>query len=324
MRSGWVEFGGVSAKPQTLRVALLVAFGLSVSLLAVPHLLTDYQLYTVNLVQINVLLAISLNLVIGVARQFALFTGALFGVGAYVAALAQMRLGIPFLPSLPIAVAAATLVSALASLVAWRSGGLYLAMITFGFGEVFQFMLMHADAVTNGPDGLAVPRPIVVGVAFATPASLFQLFLPITVAAIALYRVLETGAIGRLMTALGDSEVALASIGYDPRVAKTIAFAIQGAYAGLAGAFYAAAVGFIDPYSFGLGVTLQQLTAIAVGGFGSLAGAVVGGAVLTLIERAVMDFPGVREVAYALALLFVFLVFPTGLAGLLARLRRSS
>jgi branched-chain amino acid transport system permease protein len=290
---------------------------------AAPRLLSDYQLYTLNLIQVNILLAVGLNLVIGVTRQFALFSGALLGIGAYVAALLQMRLGVPFLLSVPVAVLATMAVSAAVSLVAWRAGGLYLAMITFGFGEVFQFILVHADAITNGPDGLAVPRPTLAGVAFAAPGRLFELFLPLTAIAIAGYRLMETGSLGRTMTALGDSEVALASVGRDPRMAKTIAFAIQGAYAGLAGAMFAAAVGFIDPYSFGLGVTLQQLTAIAVGGFGSLAGAVVGGAVLTLIERGVMDLPGVREIVYGLALLVVFLVFPTGLAGLFSRGRAS-
>lgn len=304
---------------------LWLAGGLLCALLgAAPFVLPEYELHTLNLVLVNVLLAIGINLVVGVARQFALFIGALFGVGAYVAALAQMRLGLPFLAALPLAIVAATAVSAATSLVAWRSGGLYLAMITFGFGEVFQFFLVHADTLTNGPDGLAVPRPVVAGIALVTPAQMYLLFLPLTVGAIAVYRLMEAGRIGRVLTALGDSEIALASVGYNAQAAKTLAFAIQGAYAGLAGALYAAAIGFIDPYSFNLGVTLQQLTAIAIGGFGSLAGAVVGGAVLTLIERVVMDFAGLKEVAYGLALLLVFLVFPGGLAGLLFHKRERS
>lgn len=284
-----------------------------------PRLLSDYQLYTLNLALVNVLLAVGLNLVIGVSRQFALFTGALFGIGAYASALCQLHYGFSFLEALPVAIGAATLASAATSLVAWRAGGLYLAMITFGFGEIFQFILVHADQLTNGPDGLAVPRPVIASTSFASPADLFLLFLPITAVAIYLYRVMERGRLGRMFVALGDSETALASIGYDPRMAKTIAFAIQGAYAGLAGAFFAAVVGFIDPYSFGLDVTLQQLTAIAVGGFGSLTGAVLGGVVLTLIDRVLIDFPGLRELGYGLCLLFVFLVFPGGLAGILSR-----
>lgn len=289
-----------------------------------PFLLPEYELHTLNLVLVNVLLAIGTNLVVGVARQFALSTGALFGVGAYVAALAQMRLGLPFLTALPLAVLAAMAVSTAVSLVAWRSGGLYLAMITFGFGEIFQFVLVHADALTNGPDGLAVPRPVVAGVALTGQADMALLFLPLTAVAILLYRLMETGRIGKVLTALGDSEVALASVGYNAQGAKTLAFAIQGAYAGLAGALYAAMIGFIDPYSFNLGVTLQQLTAIAIGGFGSLAGAVVGAAALTLLERVVMDFAGLKEVAYGLALLAVFLIFPGGLAGLMFRKGRAS
>ncbi len=302
-----------------------LAWGLlGLTLGAAPFVLSEYDLHTFNLVLVNVLLAVGLNLVVGVARQFALSIGALFGVGAYVAALAQMRLGLPFLAALPLAVAAATAVSAATSLVAWRAGGLYLAMITFGFAEIFQFALVHADALTNGPDGLAVPRPSVAGVTLATQAQIALLYLPLTAAAILAYRFMEVGRVGRVLTALGDSEVALASVGYSAPAAKTLAFAVQGAYAGLAGALYAGAIGYIDPYSFNLGVTLQQLTAIAIGGFGSLAGAVVGGAALTLIERVVMDFAGLKEVAYGVALLAVFLLLPDGLAGWLFRKRGTS
>lgn len=289
-----------------------------------PRVLTDYQLYTFNLALVNILLAIGLNMVIGVARQFALFSGALFGVGAYVAGICQVRYGMSFLAALPLAIVAAMLVSAAASLIAWRAGDLYLAMITFGFGEIFQFFLVHADGLTNGPDGLAVPRPSIAGVSFAAPGELYLLFLPLTMLAIAIYRFIETGTLGRLLTALGDSEPALASTGYDHRVVKTIAFAIQGAYAGLAGAFFAAAVGFIDPYSFGFSVTLQQLTAIAIGGLGSLAGAVVGSITLTLIDRVLIDFPGVRELAYGVCLLIVFLAVPRGLAGILSQQKSAS
>jgi branched-chain amino acid transport system permease protein len=317
MTAARVWSGAARSKRSVMLVS--AALALAALFLILSRVLSDYQLYTLNLVLVNVLLAIGLNLVIGVARQFALFSGALFGIGAYVSTLCQIRYGIPFLAALPLAIGATVLASAATSLIAWRAAGLYLAMITFGFGEIFQFFLMHADSVTNGPDGLAVPRPVVMGISFTSPAELFSLFLPLTVVSIFVYRLIEISHLGRLFVALGDSEAALASVGYDHRVIKTIAFAIQGAYSGLAGAFFAAAVGFIDPYSFGLQVTLQQLTAIAVGGFGSLAGAIAGGVTLSLIDRILIDFPGLRELGYGLCLLAVFLIFPLGLAGVLQR-----
>lgn len=70
-------------------------------------------------------------------------------------------------------------------------------------------------------------------------------------------------------------------------------------------------------------MTLQQLTAIAIGGFGSLAGAVVGSITLTLIDRVLVDFPGLRELGYGVCLLVVFLVFPGGLAGVFLRRKAS-
>jgi len=90
----------------------------------------------------------------------------------------------------------------------------------------------------------------VAGMVLTGQTDMAPLFLPLTAAAILLYRLMETGRIGRVLTAPGDSEVALVSVGYNAQAAKTLAFAIQGAYAGLAGALYAAMIGFIDPYSF--------------------------------------------------------------------------
>ncbi|MGH6643622.1 MAG: branched-chain amino acid ABC transporter permease [Bradyrhizobium sp.] len=325
LQSSAVVEGRRPAEKMRARVAVGGAWTLAVAVLCLlpPRLFSDYQLYTLNLALVNVLLAVGLNLVIGVARQFALFTGALFGIGAYVSGICQVRYGLSFFAALPLAVAAATFASAAISLIAWRAGDLYLAMITFGFGEIFQFVLVHADTLTNGPDGLAVPRPVLAGVLFTAPGQLYMLFLPLTALAVIAYRYIETGTLGRLFVALGDSEPALASVGYDHRVIKTVAFAIQGAYAGLAGVLFAAAVGFIDPYSFGLPVTLQQLAAIAIGGFGSLAGAVLGSVTLTLVDRVLIDFPGLRELGYGMCLMTVFLIFPGGIAGLLPR-RRSA
>lgn len=310
--SGSGRLGRLASEPAVWVGALLTVAAFAL----LPAIMSEYGLYVLNLALVNVLLAVGLNVVIGVARQFALFSGALFGIGAYTVALCGSRYEIPFPAALLLAVLAATLASGAASLLAWRSGGLYLAMITFGFGEIFQFGLVHADWLTHGPDGLSVARPVIAGVTFAMPAQLFRLAFPLTVLALVALYVIESGRIGWQLVALGDNELALASIGYDVRLAKTTAFLIQGAYSGLAGGFFAVMVGFIDPYSFGLDITLQQLTAVALGGLGSLAGAITGALLLTGIDRVLADFPGLRELGYGAALLLVFLFAPNGVAAL--------
>jgi branched-chain amino acid transport system permease protein len=233
----------------------------------------------------------------------------------------QIHYGVPFVLAFPLAILAAGILSAAISMLAWRVAGLYLAIVTFGFGEIFQFLLVHADAITNGPDGLAIPKPVIFGHTFATTAQLFELLLSIGAVAIVLYRLFETSSLGLRMTALGDSETALASIGHEPRLMKTVAFGIQGVYAGCAGALFVCTVGFIDPYSFGLPETLMSLTAVAVGGLGSLVGSVIGGVTLSVVDQALIGFPGARELTYGLILLGIFMLFPSGLAGLWWRWR---
>ena len=304
-----------------MRRAVAVTLLVLVYLLLPPRL-SAYHLYLLDLACIYVLLAVGLNIVMGVAKQFALASAGFFGIGAYATALLMVKANVPFAVSLVAGALASAVAAALISLAAWRVSGLYLAMVTFGFGEIVQFVLVHWDSVTKGPDGLTLPRPTLGGLVLADERQLFWLYAPIIVAAsLAAYRILS-GRLGRTLTALGDSEIGLAALGLQGAYYKTVAFALSGLYAGMAGGLFAALVGFIDPYTFGLPETLLHLTMIAVGGFGSLAGAILGGAGLTLISDLLRRVPGLQEIIYGVILLAVFIFCPRGLASLLPTSRR--
>ena len=306
----------ILSQPRRSYTRWCVIAALAVSAFVLSRVLSDYDIYIVNLMQVNILLAIGMNIVVGVARQFSLSNAALFGLGAYASVLIQVRLGLNFVEAAGLSIALAALVSAALSLLAWRVSGVYLAMVTFGFSQICQFVLIHADALTNGSDGIAAPHPLIFGHAFVGHREIFALMLPATFIAALSCMAIERSVVGLRLLALGDSEVGLASIGTEPRLIKAVAFAIQGAYAGCAGVMFAVVVGFIDPYSFGLDETIQSLAAIVVGGLGSLAGSIFGAMSLTLLDRVLVELPGSREVIYGLALIFVFIFFPGGLASL--------
>src|SRR6266545_4605200 len=216
------------------RRVVVTALVLCVYLLA-PLRMSAYHLYLLDLACVYVMLAVGLNIVIGVARQFALASAGFFGIGAYVTVLLVMKAGWPFAASFVAGTLAASVAAALVSLAAWRVSGLYLAMVTFGFGEIVQFVLVHWDTMTKGPDGLSVPRPALGTLILEDERQVFWLYVPIVlVASVAAYRLLS-GRIGRTLTALGDSEIALGALGLHGAYYKTIAFALSGAYAGAAG-----------------------------------------------------------------------------------------
>ena len=288
--------------------------------LVLPLTLSAYHLYLLDLVCVYVLVAVGLNIVMGVARQFALASAGFFGVGAYSSTLLIVKLGWPFWLGLPAAALLAGVAGALTSLAAWRVTGLYLAMVTFGFGEIVQFVLIHWDALTKGPDGLSVPRPAVAGFVFESERHIFWLYVPLTVAVVWAVRWLLAGRLGRALTALGDSEIALSALGLTPAYYKTVAFALSGACAGVGGVMFASVVGFIDPYTFGLQQTLLHLTMISVGGIGSLGGSVLGAGALTLLADVLRGAAGLQEIVYGAILLVVFIFCPGGLAPLLGRL----
>lgn len=317
-----VKSGGAAGSHEGLRRFVhpcVLTGATAVALVLVPRSMRDYDIYVLNLAMINVLLAVGMNVVIGTARQFSLANAALFGLGAYAMTILCQGYGVPFVFATVIAMLSASAISAAISLIAWRVSGIYLAMITFAFSEMFVFLATHAGKITNGPDGLKVARPQILGHVFEKHQDIFQMVLVVTVVALIMWRQVERGIVGRRLRAVGDSAVALSATGIEPRGMITLAFAIQGLFAGLAGSLFAATVGFIDPTSFGLPDTIHMLAAIAIGGLGSLPGSIIGALTLTGLDRALVDFPGVREFVFGATLLLIFLGLPGGIVSLVQK-----
>lgn len=245
-----------------------------------------------------VLVALGLNLVVGLAGQLNLSAAAFFGIGAYTAGILTSPV-YPFQWSFWAACVAAPAAAAVAGLLlgapALRLRGDYLAIVTLGFGEVLQVVLRNLETVTQGTQGInPVAAPVLFGREFysvdaATGGpSLFWYYLALAALAggAAVSALLERSRLGRAWIAIREDELAAACMGVRTTRAKLAAFAASAAYAGLAGALQASYLQFTgDPGSYDFNLSIMILCMVIIGGMGSLPGVLTGGAVIVAFDR---------------------------------------
>jgi branched-chain amino acid transport system permease protein len=296
------------------RAALLGA--LAVGLLLLPLLLPRYPRFVASLTLVNAIAAMGVNLSMGYAGQVSVGHAGFAALGAYATALLMAApLELPFWAGLLAGTALAGLVGFLIGLPALRLSHLYIAMVTFGFGQVVSYVSLNWIELTNGPNGLAVP-PATLGPYTFSPHTFYIVIAVAFLALLWIARNLVGSRVGRAFVAVRESELAAQAMGVHLARYKTIAFAIGAAYGGVSGSLYAGLSEYVNPDAFVFLVSILYLTMNVVGGMGTLAGPIVGAVVLTVLPELLRPFAEYKEFLSG-ALLLAFLVFmPRGIAGI--------
>jgi branched-chain amino acid transport system permease protein len=282
-----------------------------------PLVADRYTLFVGNAMLVQVILAVGLNLLVGYAGLLAFVNGALFGIGAYAVALLRDTLHVPYWLALPAAGVVAMIVGVTVALPALRLSGLYLALATIAFAQFALWAFMHWDPLTGGPSGIKVlpiefgPLPISSGLGF------YYLSLLVAAAICWLTRNLLRSRIGRAFVAIRESETAAESMAIDVTRTKTLAYALAALYAGIAGGLFAPLLGLVVPESYDLFQVVFQFAMVVVGGLGSLAGAVLGAALMVWLQEGLRAFKDLQEIAFGGLILLTVLFLPGGVAGLL-------
>jgi branched-chain amino acid transport system permease protein len=205
---------------------------------------------------------------------------------------------------------------------ALRLRGLYLAMVTLGFGEIVHLVLHHWQGLTGGPLGLNVPVARMGPVVFQSELSLFYLFLFVTLIFVILARNLIESKIGRAFRSIAYSEVAAQGSGIDLSRYKTLSFALSAFYAGIAGGLYCQLLKYLSPDPFGLFESIQYLTMIVLGGMGSIIGSLVGASLLSILPEILREFKDYQELIFSVLLIVFILFMPKGIYGMIRSLQR--
>jgi branched-chain amino acid transport system permease protein len=315
--------------PRRLGVAIIVA-AIVVFLSIKLNAFRDYQIAEVA---VEFTAVAGLTMLTGLSGQISLGNGAFMAIGAYVTALLLLHLSWPFYVVLVIAGAAAAATGAVVGIAAARLRGPYLAGATLMLGVALPSIAYVYQSVFGGDQGLNVvfTTPAFLGVNF--PLTRWQAWVSTLVALVVLVLLanLDRSRIGRNWRAVRDDEVAAALDGINVAAARIRAFVVSATCAGLAGALLAIVTGLVAPGAFTITLSIALLTAVVIGGLGSLAGALWGSLVIVLVPTYVTDVStshglsssvgaNIPIAAYGVVLILVMLVFPQGIQGGLRRL----
>jgi ABC-type branched-subunit amino acid transport system permease subunit len=247
-----------------------------------------------------VLLAMGLNVVIGMAGLLDLGYAAFFAIGAYTYAYSNSPysgLDLPFYPMLFVGAGVAAVFGILLGAPTLRLRGDYLAIMTLGFGEIVPIVFLNLDQFTGGTNGIkAIYRPetLTLGPITLGPFSaisplpyLFLMVLIVTFAMIFMYR-LQDSRIGRSWNAIREDELAAAANGINTVTTKLLAFSLGATTAGLAGVYNASKLTIVSPDQFLFTVSFTVLAMVILGGMGNIWGVAVGALVVYMIQVVVL------------------------------------
>ncbi|HMK79218.1 MAG TPA: branched-chain amino acid ABC transporter ATP-binding protein/permease [Xanthobacteraceae bacterium] len=303
----------MSARP------LIVAFAAIVIAIAVIARADNYLLFVLSLVGLTAIVGVGLNVLLGLTGQISFGHVAFYAIGAYTVGILTTKTALGFWIALPLGTLIAAIAGALLAIPALRVRGPYLAMVTIAFGFVIEQGAVEWSALTGGWNGLAgIPSPSLAGTELSERGAAY-LVLACTVVAVLLYALLSASPWGRAMRALRDSETAGQSIGLDPILIRTTAFAFSAAAAGFAGGMFASISNFISPESFPFFQSILFVLVVMVGGAERVAGPVVGALIVVMLPEALSFLAQYRLLFVGLLLLVVLLVAPVGFVGLIGR-----
>ena len=245
---------------------------------------------------VYVLLAMGLNVVIGLAGLLDLGYAAFFAIGSYVYAYSNSPysgLDLPFLPFLLVGAAVAAVFGIALGAPTLRLRGDYLAIMTLGFGEIVPIVFLNLDTYTQGTNGIGgIYRPEalpLIGEFTAVSPFAYMILMAfiVTIAMALLYR-LQDSRVGRAWNAVREDELAAAANGINTVTTKLLAFALGATTAGLAGVFNASKLSLVSPDQFQFAVSFTVLAMVILGGMGNIWGVAVGAFIVYLIQTVLL------------------------------------
>jgi ABC-type branched-subunit amino acid transport system ATPase component/ABC-type branched-subunit amino acid transport system permease subunit len=263
-----------------------------------------YYIHLVETILIYTILLYGLDIVVGYVGQVSLGHAALFGIGSYTAGVLYFHFGMPIWVNIPAAIVVTAIFGGILALPALKVIGPYLAMVTLAFGTIAQILINEMTWLTEGPLGIKIPKPELMGVPM-TKAEYFWLVSAVLIISLIVVDRFVKSQIGRAFEALRDSPIACDCMGVSVYRFKVIAFVISAGFAGLAGCLYAYSEQYISPNTYNNELAVLFLLGIIMGGRKSRLGALLGAAIIVLLPKLLDDINLFRIVASIIAVVVV-------------------
>jgi len=297
-------------------VALAGAF-----LLFAPLGLKPYGIFILSMWAVMTVAAIGLNLTLGYAGQISLAQAAFVGIGAYITGWLTTKGAWPFWPTYFLGFASCFVVGWVLGYPALRVQHHYLAFVTLAFNTLVYLVFRNEEWLTNGIYGLSnVPRPSLFGYSLKGAKEFYYFCLANLVFVSAAAWWLIRSPWGRAFVAVRENPIRALSLGVDVRRYTLMAFAIGAGLGGISGALYAPLTQFVDPTPFALGLSLNLLLMVVLGGSGYFFGPFLGAIVAVLLPEWLRFTQGYYLMGYAVLVMLMMAFWPSGLLGLAERL----
>jgi branched-chain amino acid transport system permease protein len=305
------------ATRQKLYNRIMLALLIAAAVLPFTPLSSRYVLDVITLIFIYMMLAVGLNIVVGMTGLLDLGYVAFYAIGAYSFGLLATNLGFTFWQALPFAIVVAGCIALCLGLVVLRLRGDYLAIVTLGFAEIMRIILINWGSFTGGANGVSsIPRPDLFGMSFAGEQRVMYLYylgLIFFIFVAALAARLKKLPLGRAFEAVREDELAARAMGMDTTRIRLAAYVLSACCGALAGAFFATKQGFVSPESFTFVESGLVLAIVVLAGMGHPLGIMLGAAFLIGLPEVFRDVQEFRMIAFGAGMVLIMIWRPEGL-----------
>jgi branched-chain amino acid transport system permease protein len=309
-------------KPKLFWVLILI-FVLLIPLLVGNN---KYYFHIIIMTLIWIMIAISINVVTGIAGLLSIAHGGFFGIGAYTSAILVTQHGFSTFISFPVAMLITGACSLFIGFPALKLKGSYFAIGTLVYGIIITLILDKWESLTKGPYGLigippesSLPIPMVGTITFDSLTSQFYLLLFFTLVFYFIQSRLLKSPNGLILLSIKEKEDLTESLGVDIRKHKLICFILSSIMMGIAGALYAHYIGFLSPEDSSIFMQFQGVIFCVIGGLGTLLGPIIGSVLLNVVPEFLHFFKEYRLIFLGVLLISFVTFFPHGIMGLLLK-----
>ena len=284
-------------------------------------LIGAYNYQILVLIGVNIILAVSLNLINGFTGQFSIGHAGFYAVGAYTSAALvryagpSVRVLVSSLPTIAqdavlllMGLLGAALVAGLAGLAvgipSLRLRGDYLAIVTLGFGEIIRVLILNIDAIGGARGFSGIPQL----------SNFFWVYLFVLITIATVHNLVDSS-YGRAFVSIRDDEIAAEAMGVDTTRFKVLSFVISSMFAGIAGGLFGHFTMYLHPNSFTFVASFYVIIMIVIGGLGSIEGAVLGAVLFTVVLEMFRGFGAFRLINFSVLLILIMIYRPEGLLG---------
>lgn len=274
----------------------------------------DYYINIASQILIAALFALSLNLLVGYAGLLSLGHAGYLGLAAYISSWLIMNLHCGMLAAAAAALAGTTLTAALFGVIALRATGLSFLMITLAFGQILWGLAYRWSGVTGGDNGISgIARPVIFGFSLDKPSHFYYFALAVFLVVMLAIAILVHSPFGAGIRGTRDQPRRMSALGYNVWLIRWITFIASGFFGGVAGLMYVYYQQFISPHSLSLANSAEMLLMVIAGGASTLAGPVVGAALVVILKNVVSAYVDRWIMLLGFVFLFIVLFVPGGL-----------